>query len=109
MKNAKVEIPAVQLKIIRAGTKEVRQPMKLCRYMTGGGGWGGILHLDLKRIRSENGVESEDIVTMPFFFWLLGKLTIRMKHVFIALLNNREKEGHSALQLVLGCQIFLIN
>ena len=63
-------------------------------------GWGGgILYLDLKRIHSENGVESEDIVTMPFFFWLLGKLAIRMKHVFIALLNNREKEGHSAFNL----------
>ena len=36
---------------------------------------------------------------MPFIFWLLGKLTIRMKYVFIALLNNREKEGHSTFNL----------
>ena len=69
--------------------------MELCRYMMG----GGVLHLDLKRIHSKNGVESEDIVTMPFIFWLLGKLTIRMKYVFIALLNNREKEGHSTFNL----------
>lgn len=77
--------------------------------MTGSGG-RGFLHLDLKRIHLKNGVESEDTVAMPFIFLAARKLTIKNEACLpLHLLNNREKGRRLNFQLVLECQMFLIN